>query len=542
MFTRLLPILLILLSLKSFALSIVNDVIEGSKLCDNLSTTYSIPSEFQGRYDYEVKVEKTDTNLLIIKYFLVKNSGVDSIKNITTDLNQYFSKALPTEQSTWWTVNFQLIIDNIEISSIYETGLPFKDCYEYKKECNKIKVYRKSLRPICSSINYYAKHSVNMNDNILNFDFTDSTASKLVTCQAIGSYVHIDSLQADQLAPKNYKIQVGKKIFIVCVTTPCPPYYFDINFTANVNLSNCPEIDLPSITTTGSALCNNLIATYKLAPSNQGNYKYETEIVKDENNTFTIHYYLTENSSAEKITQISTDISIYFNQDQPLYPSNKVWGLSHILHINGNTNDTTSTQFHPYTTCYEVNSACIGITVYRKLLRPICPQVDVWTKSFIEVKNDVVMVDFIDSTYNLEAICLAEGYITHTDSIKVTESDGLKNMDYRIFLGTHIECALGACPTMWLYEPQIGKAFLSNCIINSFEDELSTSQLIFPNPAHDHISIKNFEGEVTLTNQFGQQFPLSGASHFSVYNLPRGLYIATFNSNGETIREKIVIQ
>ncbi len=539
MYTKLLPFLLAFISLNAFPLTIVNDVFDGSKLCNNLSTTYEIPSELQGKYDYEVIIETTDTNTLFIKYHLTQNPEADTVRKITSDLNNYFPDMdLSANKISTWSVNYQLIIDGVTHKSTFDTGLPYKTCYEYKSECNKITVYRKSIRAVCSPSTYYPKHGINKYIDTIDFNFTDSTSYSPIVCQALGFKIHTDSLIAKNLPPSAYKIRAGSNVSIECVTTPCPPYYFDVALTDRVDLSDCPDLSWEQTGYKGSALCGNLNTTYKLPDTLTGSYAVETSVEQIDDELI-INHYLFEDDSKEKVTKIDTDLSDLFSSSGWLDSINIK--VIHTLNINLNLVATDSFMMNPYNTCYEIDYSCIELTVYRKSLRRVCPTKGVVTRKFIEVKNDVVMVDFIDSTY-MGATCLAEGYTTHTDSIKVTESDGLNNIDYRVFLGTHIECALGACPTMWLYEPQIGNAYFSNCIISGFEDKQNEIQFLFPNPAQDYFSIEACEGNVMLTNQFGQQFTLKGNSRFSTSTLPRGMYIATFDINGKTIKEKVVIQ
>lgn len=539
MTTRLLLFALALITFNAYSTLIFEDPFMGSKLCNNLSTTFSIPEDYQGKYDYEITIVKSDTsNNLFINYSLTKNAEVDTLKEITHSLNDLFSEeSLGVSRDPSWLITYTLFVDGKEQFSESKSGSPFKQCFEYKSECNKIKAYRKSIRPVCSSTTFYPKHSVDIIEDTIIFDFTDSTSFSPIVCQAIGFGIHIDSLVAKNLSPATYKIRVVSKTPIQCVTTPCPDYHLNVHLTESVSIRNCNNWGQTGYN--GSALCNNLKATYKLPDSLVGSYTVETEI-EESGDSLVIHHYLTPDDNEKEIERIHTDLSSLFSTTGLI--GKRTLQVIYNLRINLNIVATDSFTMNPYNTCYEIDDNCIEINVYRKSVREICPEIGIITKKFIEVEENVVMVDFIDSTYNLGATCFAEGYITHTDSIKVTVADGLENKDYRVFLGTHIECVLGACPHMWLYEPQIGNAYFSNCIINAFKEEQHNKQFIFPNPAQGFITIENVDGDVILTNQFGQQFSLQGTKQLSISSIPRGLYIATFTVNGEPVREKIVIQ
>ena len=110
-----------------------------------------------------------------------------------------------------------------------------------------------------------------------------------------------------------------------------------------------------------------------------------------------------------------------------------------------------------------------------------------------------------------------------------------------MYLGNDINCVDNACNTMDLAPIYLGEADLNDCIINGFNTTFSQNY-IHPNPASEYLSIPDFEGKINLTNQFGQQISIEGNEHFSISTLSKGLYIATFELNGEVHREKIVIQ
>lgn len=544
----------------SQAISFIS-VVDGSVLCNNITSTTPVPDSLQIGYAYSTKIqlnEETRSVAITHNFTEIETKPISiPLESITTDLNNLFSEVdLITENNGDWIFTQTILLDSSAISTVKDYVNPFKRCFEYKYNCESITIYVKELRPLCPTekIQFTTKQTVS-NDSIFFTPYFKSTPNDLI-CTASGNTVVTDSVkimthqwkldgkEVFNLKSQNYSLFMSDSTEVECITTPCPSHLITNKKLGDINYNQCPE-PLPIFSSgsfTGSALCNNLTLVYNLPKALQNRFVYEYEIVQNEaTDSLFIRFTVTIAPTADTLKKIEVPLSEFYSEPEFILNPLKVT-IIQSLSMNAMLLTADTTFGNPYNTCYEIDSKCIDVNIYRKSLRKVCSPIQIITKNYIEIKENVLLVDFIESTNNLENVCLAEGFLLHTDTITVTESEGLKNKDYRVFLGTHIECALGACPTMWLYEPQIGNAFLSNCIINGFEDELANKQLIFPNPAQDYISIKNVEGNVTLTNQFGQQFKLSGVSQLAVSNLPKGLYIATFSVNGKQLREKVVIQ
>src|SRR5690606_19146141 len=103
-------ILILFAIYQSYANPIFNSF-NGSILFDTLSTTYTLPEELKGRYDYTTTVIKSDTSkYLEIQYHLTSSTVADSVKQITTDLYKYF-KTDPYIGNPKWHVSHNIYIN-----------------------------------------------------------------------------------------------------------------------------------------------------------------------------------------------------------------------------------------------------------------------------------------------------------------------------------------------------------------------------------------------------------------------------------------------
>ncbi|MBO9703591.1 MAG: T9SS type A sorting domain-containing protein [Sporocytophaga sp.] len=62
------------------------------------------------------------------------------------------------------------------------------------------------------------------------------------------------------------------------------------------------------------------------------------------------------------------------------------------------------------------------------------------------------------------------------------------------------------------------------------------------NPCTTDIHLKGHEGKITFISQLGQLFVVEGDNVFNVSDLPRGLYVVTFEKDGLTRREKVILK
>jgi hypothetical protein len=211
-------ILILFAIYQSYAIPIFNSFY-GSVLCDTLSTTYALPEELQGRYDYTTTVIKSDIgNYLEIQYHLT-SSDADSVKQITTNLYKYFkTDQYPPDGSQSWRVSHNIYIngtrkEQAQPPALY-FGYPFEDCYTTTPSCNEIKVYRKTLRPICPENGYFLKTSNYVSNDSLIVMFRDSIVPYANNCMIVGHKVYTDSITVNNLKPTDYKI-IAKEEYLL---------------------------------------------------------------------------------------------------------------------------------------------------------------------------------------------------------------------------------------------------------------------------------------------------------------------------------------
>lgn len=258
---RLFTIIFLLgMTYQSFAQIVFNPkVFNGSVLCDTLSTTFNLPTDFQGRYDYTTTVIKSDTGrYLEIQHHLTR-SNADSVKQITTDLYKYFAdepffninKPHENYSNVNWKVTYSVFIDGQKEYTRIADGYPFEKCFTTKSTCKEITVYRKTLRPNCSSSIYYPKFSSSVSNDSISVFFRDSIVFSQTTCLALGFRIHTDSITVKELEPQLYNIFAKEEQKVYCITAPCFPLIWTHKLE-DTDLSNCiiSGIEANSTTTT----------------------------------------------------------------------------------------------------------------------------------------------------------------------------------------------------------------------------------------------------------------------------------------------------
>jgi hypothetical protein len=134
---------------------------------------------------------------------------------------------------------------------------------------------------------------------------------------------------------------------------------------------------------------------------------------------------------------------------------------------------------------------------------------------------------------------MAVGNMVKTNSV---EFSGLKNLKYEVQVKEIRN----------FYSPFIFKApdnyswstivELKDCIVAGTDKAEIVTGSPWPNPCTTEIFMKDYEGQTTFTNQLGQSFVVEGNEVFNVSDLPRGLYIITYEKEGRTGREKILLK
>jgi hypothetical protein len=290
----------------------------------------------------------------------------------------------------------------------------------------------------------------------------------------------------------------------------------------------------------GSILCDTLSTTYTLPEELQGRYDYTTTVIKSDTSKYLeIQYHLTSSTVADSVKQITTDLYKHFNTEP--YISNLTWYVSHNIYINGTKKEHTyyTSRGYPFETCYTTTPSCNEIKVYRKTLRPICPENGYFLKTSNYVSNDSLIVMFRDSIVPYANNCMIVGHKVYTDSITV---NNLKPTDYKIIAKEeYLLNGVAGFQLKTIYH-RIDTADLSNCIVSGYDKHSLNKTRLYPNPASSTINIPELEGEIQMTNQLGQHFILKGNERFDISNLKTGLYLISYEIKGIKYQEKLLIR
>jgi hypothetical protein len=290
----------------------------------------------------------------------------------------------------------------------------------------------------------------------------------------------------------------------------------------------------------GSILCDTLSTTYTLPEELQGRYDYTTTVIKSDTSKYLeIQYHLTSSTVADSVKQITTDLYKHFNTEP--YISNLTWYVSHNIYINGTKKEHTyyTSRGYPFETCYTTTPSCNEIKVYRKTLRPICPENGYFLKTSNYVSNDSLIVMFRDSIVPYANNCMIVGHKVYTDSITV---NNLKPTDYKIIAKEeYLLNGVAGFQLKTIYH-RIDTADLSNCIVSGYDKHSLNKTRLYPNPASSTINIPELEGEIQITNQLRQHFILKGNERFDISNLKTGLYLISYEIKGIKYQEKLLIR
>lgn len=533
-----LTILLFFLSYKAFPGSIVLNSFNGSVLCDTLSTTYQIPQEFQGKYYYKVEVLKSDTSQYLTINYRLQSAETDVLKLITIDLNKYFSSSMPSSAANLkWTVIHNLYIDGQSKSTSLTFGWPYRPCYTSKSDCKEIIIYRERLEDICPTADVYPTPFVKIIDDSLLVNFKNVIKPREISCTAVGTKVVIDSLVLSNLSQRNYTIFHADTQIVYCVNAPCPPIT-ELTRIGNANLQNCPLVESKNVFD-GSFLCKNLSVSLDLSENLQGNYSYtyKAEFVQ---NTLIIHYYLKQDRVdwLEKINIPVNDILPAENLIQDISLINIP--VIQNIHLDGSLY-VIQGYGQPATRCFEYKTECDKITLYRRYLQPICPNWGIYSKIVYRVdeETETVFANFNDSIVFSEVVCLAVGNIIKSDIIEIAD---LKQLTYELLVDetrTYYSPFIFKAPDRYSWSSTVE---LNDCVVAGTNDAEIENNKPWPNPCTSDIHLKGHEGKITFTNQLGQLFVVEGNEIFNVSELPRGIYVVTFEKGDLTRREKVILK
>lgn len=519
------------------SLSILPNAFQGSALCNNLSTTFFVPDELQGKYTYELTVTKNEAENFIFLDYTLEYGGDDTLKKITNDLNEYFAgESYLYQEKILWNAVYSLSLGGTELYRDTLSALPYEACYEVEYECNQVEVTRKVLRKICPEYEYYPEFSAEViNDSIL-VDFSESIQPKDGSCDAIGYWVKSDSLFLDNLEPDFYSVFRVENWDIVCITSPCPnTFYFPIG---TADLHNCPSNEGENVFD-GSKLCGDLTLTLNLPESMRGHYAYDYNAwIDDETGRLIVPYYLNYNEEEDSISEITIDFSWFATHLN--FPRDREIEVVQEIYYEGIPVYRKMSNGFAYSTCYEFSADCEGAEIYRKSLREICPEFDISTTKSYQIMDDSLVVKFEDLYEYMEWTCLAEGSYMHVDSIIIKDLDARLYRLYAGEYGTYKDLRRPEIPFKPSYQGEID---LRECVITASPKykEINCGKP-YPNPAHNTIQMHDFKGNLTLTSSTGQVFVISGDGQYDISTLESGLYIISYERNGRIEREKFIIR
>jgi hypothetical protein len=212
------------------------NVFEGSALCKNLSVNLYLPEKLQGNYSYTYKADFVN-NSLVIHYYLTQDR-TDWLTKINIPVNDL----IPMENlmRDFNLINIS-VIQNIHLNgSLYVIqgyGQPATRCFEYKADCDKITLIRRSLEGICSPLRGYTRTEYKIEEKSVSAIFRDSLVFSQVTCMAVGNYIKTDIIEITNLKKTQYELLVNEIRDIY--NFPVISNTNNDSWSTTVDLSNC---------------------------------------------------------------------------------------------------------------------------------------------------------------------------------------------------------------------------------------------------------------------------------------------------------------
>ena len=321
----------------------------------------------------------------------------------------------------------------------------------------------------------------------------------------------------------------------------------------------------------GSLLCGDEVKRVSyVSDSLNDKWHTDTKIMVDTlEGEIAIHIHFSSPLPYVKMIPVKTDSVVsVLNPYLPIniyqsINSNKVgWNLNEFFYLDNVlvesrffVNEKDLQEINPFQNCYSVISECDKIKVLRKQRRAICPSYSVYTKYNITTKTyhttDVpssfsesfVVLDVEDSIVNQPYTCLAIGNRVVVDTINVN-TPLASNVDLKIneVVEHVVTCITIPCnPQKYKLNYYSEKFILPSCIKTGIENGHFTNELVYPNPATDKLFVKGAT-KITLTNVMGSKLSYLGDGEFNLNGLNSGLYLVTYEINGENYSTKILIQ
>lgn len=243
-----------------FAITIISPELEqkldGSLLCNNLSRTWHVPDSLKGNYTYTSTVSLSDTsNDFYINYYLTLE-GDKALEQITTDLSEAHEKrstiVLDENNTGLFTIHETVHIGKrMALTSAFEDEA-YKVCYQINEDCSDFHILKKSMQsaPICyeeylKNVSY--SNAYVLNDSIV---FPDNYGRVYpANCLIVSvTKLVVDTFRLKtKLVPASYKVVLDKPYNCKTICTEDVPISYcsisctshNYTFVGTANLSAC---------------------------------------------------------------------------------------------------------------------------------------------------------------------------------------------------------------------------------------------------------------------------------------------------------------
>jgi hypothetical protein len=533
------------------ALSIMPNAVQGSLLCgEKVFRVTTIPLELQQFTWIDKKIEinvaqKTTT----ISWYFSSSKPRSAVSSDTTILNDYlpqhYVNELNNSNQTWSIGELFYLNGNLLKENLNLTAFPFSPCFEMEFACNKVKVRRKRVTEICPALGISTKKVTVQKGDTLNFVFVDSLFNQGAVCLAVGWRMAKDSIELANLPSGRYKV-VANANQIVCTIKPCLDLTSQQKYLGIADLVNCP-LKGSKGEIFGSLLCAEKIGFVHTFPDSLAKLKYQGAIVRVDSALRRIYvsyqFSTTEKGTVKKDTAILND----YLPRKPLLNENlnaRNWSINVIYNVGAVALGIVPIYFVDlYRSCFTLYYSCDQIKVKRTNFVGACQFFD--SEQKFAVSGDTLTASFADTVRKESAIC-ARGFIIHTDSVTLTNPAKIDwVVRFKELKRTIVTCVTAPCfPWETTYAGSLGHAYLSNCFPTEVEREESNTanRLLFPNPAHDVIYLKEAKTNVTLTDKLGRETVLKGAGQYTLEGVLPGVYVVSYTMDGTVKRQKLVVE
>lgn len=214
---------------------------EGSALCGDLQYNFHMPKDTQGKYRYEETITKSDTgNYILINYYL-RNSDVDTLKYIQSNINKYFNEVdYRQPENLSWKIKTSVYIEEDQVYSKVVHLSPFTNCFKLKPGCNQLTIFRNFLIKDCQGYEYQSNlsASIHLDSILIYYNFSEEVFTNTCEEEKPNRIRKTDSLVLTNVKPGGYRSYLGT-IFRVCNNAPCPPEFTYTPFGDSTIIKDC---------------------------------------------------------------------------------------------------------------------------------------------------------------------------------------------------------------------------------------------------------------------------------------------------------------